>query len=175
MSSVNRTVSSNIVLPQPGSVVTISYNDLPIQFSYDKKDGTLDFIFANGFDVNADINRTTTFYVRGSNNSAIRNVDKIGPNFISWMEINEGVDVGTITLYEKPIVFRANLLLPEREPNNDHAMFESTDPISFEQSAGDQANNYFTTFLFKKPLVLKYKISGITYYRCFTTQFTYQT
>lgn len=132
-------------------------------------------MFANGFDVNGDINRTTTMYFRGSDNGAVRLVDKIGPNFISWMETNEGVDVGSISIYEKPIVFRGNLLLQGREPNNDHAMFESTSQISFEQSAGTGANEYFTTYLFKKPLVLKYKKSGITYYRCFTTQFTYQT
>jgi len=114
-------------------------------------------------------------YVRGSNNVAIRYVDKIGPNFKAWMETNEGVDVGSISVFEKPVVFRANLLLPNREPNNDHAMFESTGPLSFEQSPGTAANNYFTTFLFKKPLVLKYKKSGVTYYRTFTTQFTYQT
>jgi hypothetical protein len=175
MTSVCRTIASNVVLPHPGSVVTISYNGLPIQFSYDRKDGTLDFIFANGFDVNADINRSTTLYVRGSSNGAIHLVNKIGPNFISWMEINEGVDVGSISVHEKPIVFRTNLLLPNREPNNDHSMFESTEEISLEESSGSQANNYFTTFLFKKPLVLKYTKSGITYYRCFTTQFTYQT
>lgn len=174
MSSAIRTVSSNIVLPQPGSVVTISYNGLPIQLSHDRN-GTLDFVFSNGFNVTADINRTTTMYVRGSNNGAIRFVDKIGPNFISWLETNEGVDVGSVTIYEKPIVFRANLLLSEREPNNDHAMFESTDQLSFEQSSGNEANKYFTTFLFKKPLVLKYKKAGVTYYRSFTTQFTYQT
>jgi len=83
MSSAVRTVASNVVLPQPGSVVTISYNGLPVQFSHDRN-GTLDFVFANGFNVNSDINRTTTMYVRGSNNGAIRSVDKIGPNFISW-------------------------------------------------------------------------------------------
>jgi len=174
MSSAVRTVSSNVVLPQPGSVVTISYDGLPVQFTHDRN-GTLDFVFANGFNVNADINRSTTLYVRGSNNGAIRSVDKIGPNIISWLETNEGVDVGTVTVYENPIVFRANILLPDREPNSDQAMFESTDPLSFEQSPGDDANKYFTTFLFKKPLVLKYKKSGITYYRSFTTQFTYQT
>jgi len=135
----------------------------------------LDFVFSNGFNVTADLNRTTTFYVKGSNNSAIRSVDKLGPNFISWLETNEGVDVGTVTIYEKPIVFRANILLSGREPNNDYAMFETTVPISFEQSAGNDSNKYFTTFLFKKPMVLKYKKSGITYYRTFTTQFTYQT
>jgi hypothetical protein len=174
MSSVLRTVSSNIGLPQPGAVVTISYNGLPIQFSHDRN-GTLDFIFANGFDVNADINRTTTMYVRGSSNAAIRYVDKIGPNFKAWLETNEGVDVGSISVYEKPVVFRANLLLAGREPNNDHAMFESTSEISFEESPGTDANNYFTTFLFKSPLVLKYTKSGIVYYRCFTTQFSPQT
>jgi len=68
MSSAFRTIASNVELLQPGSVITISYNGLPIQFSYDRKNGTLDFIFANGFDVNADINRTTTMYIRGSNN-----------------------------------------------------------------------------------------------------------
>lgn len=174
MSSVVRTVSSNVELPQPASVVTISYQGLPVQFSHDRR-GTLDFVFANGFDKNADINRTTTMYMRGSNNAAIRLVDKIGPNFISWLETNEGVDVGSVTVYENAIVFRANLLLPNREPNNDHAMFESTNPISFEQSPRDGSNEFFSTFLFKKPLVLKYKKSGITYYRAFTTQFTYQT
>jgi hypothetical protein len=174
MSSVLTTIASNVVLPQPASVVTISYDGLPIQFALDKN-GTLDFVFSNGFNVNADINRSTTMYVRGSNNSAIRLVNNIGPNFISWLETNEGVDVGSVTIYEKPIVFRTNLLLPNREPNSDQAMFESTEQITFDQSYGDEANKYFTTFLFKKPLVLKYTKSGITYYRCFTTQFTYQT
>jgi len=174
MSSTLRTIASNIVLPQPGGVITISFNGLPIQFSYDKRTRTLDFIFANGFIVTSDINRSTTLYVRGSNNAAIRLVDKIGPNFISWMEINEGVDVGSISIHEKPIVFRANILLPAREPNNDQAMFETTEQISFDQSSGTSANNYFTTFLFKSPLVLKYTKSGITYYRTFTTQFSYQ-
>ena len=175
MSSVFRTTSSNVVLPQPGAVVTISYTGLPVQFSYDRKTATLDFIFANGFDVNADINRTTTMYFRGSNYGAIRLVDKIGPNFISWLQTNEGVDAGSITIHEKPIVFRANLLLQGREPNNDHAMFETTSEISFAKSSGNEANNYFTTYLFKSPLVLKYTKSGITYYRCFTTQFSPQT
>ena len=174
MSSVFRTVASNVGLPQPGSVVTISYDGLPIQFTLDKN-GTLDFVFSNGFNVNVNIDNNNTMYVRGSSNSAIRLVDKIGPNFISWLETNEGVDVGSVTIYEKPIVFRTNLLLPNREPNSDQAMFESTEQISFDQSYGDEANKYFTTFLFKKPLVLKYTKSGITYYRCFTTQFTYQT
>ena len=174
MSSVVRTLSSNISLPQPGCVVAISYNSLPIQFTHDRN-GTLDFVFANGFDVNADLSRTTTMYVRGSNNAAIRFVDKIGPNFISWLQTNEGIDTGSITVHEKPIVFRANLLLPTREPNNDHSMFESTTPISFEQAAGNSANSYFTTYLFKKPLVLKYTKAGITYYRSFTTQFSAQT
>jgi hypothetical protein len=175
MSSTLRTVASNVVLPQPGCVIIISYSGLPIQFSYDRTTATLDFIFANGFDVNADINRTTTFYVRGSNKGGIHLVDNIGPNFISWLETNEGVDVGSISVHEKPIVFRANLLLPGREPNNDHAMFESTSEISFVKSAGDEANNYFATYLFKSPLVLKYTKSSITYYRCFTTQFSPQT
>jgi hypothetical protein len=177
MTSTLRTFASNVVLPQVSGVIAITYQELPIQFTLDKK-GTLDFVFANGFDVDSDINKSTTMYVRGSNNMAIRLVDKIGPNFISWMENNEGVDVGSISIYEKPIVFRANLLLPntiEFNPNSDMAMFERTDPISFEQSAGNSANNYFSTFLFKKPLVLKYKKSGITYYRCFTTQFSPQT
>ena len=174
MSSVVRTVSSNVVLPLPGNVITISYNGKPIEFSHDRN-GKLDFVFSNGFNVNADLNRTTTFYVKGSNNSAIRSVDKLGPNIISWLETNEGVDVGTVTIYEKPIVFRANLLLPGREPNNDHSMFESTDQISFEQSPGNEANNYFKTFLFKKPMVLKYKKSGITYYRSIATQLSGQT
>jgi hypothetical protein len=174
MSSAIRTVSSNVVLPLPGSVITISYRGFPIEFSHDKN-GTLDFVFSNGFNVTADLNRTSTFYVKGSNNSAIRSVDKLGPNIISWLETNEGVDVGTITIYEKPIVFRTNLLLSGREPNNDHAMFESTDQISFERSSGNESNRYFKTFLFKKPMVLKYTKSGITYYRTFTTQFSYQT
>ena len=175
MTSILRTFSSNVALQKAEGVVTISYNGIPIQFSYDRRTSTLDFIFANGFDVNADLNRTTTIYIRGSNKGGIHLVDKIGPNFISWMETNEGVDVGSISVHEKPIVFSANLLLQNREPNNDHAMFESTSEISFVKSPGDQANNYFATFLFKSPLVLKYTKSGITYYRCFTTQFSPQT
>ena len=174
MSSAIRTVSSNAFLPLPGNVITISYNGVPIEFSHDKN-GKLDFVFSNGFNVNADLNRTTTFYIKASNYGAIRSVTKLGPNIISWLETNEGVDVGTVTLYEKPIVFRANLLLPGREPNNDHSMFESTNQISFEQSPGNDSNRYYKTFLFKKPMVLKYKKAGITYYRSFTTQFSGQT
>jgi hypothetical protein len=172
MSSVLKTFASNIDLPLDGGVITIGFNGFPIQFSLEN--GVLDFIFANGFIVTSDINKSTTFYIRGSNYSAVRMVDTIGPNFISWLEINEGADVGSVTVFEKPIVVRANLLLAKREPNNDMAMFVSTSQISFEQSAGNAANNYYTTFLFKKPLVLKYTVSGVTEYRAFTTQFTGQ-
>jgi len=174
MSSSFRTVASNVVLPHAEGVITISYNGLPIQFSHDRN-GTLDFVFANGFNVNAGVSRTLTMYFRGSNYGAIRFVDKIGPNFTAWLVTKEGVDAGSITVFEKPVVFRANLLLPEREPNNDHSMFETTTPISYEQSPGTEANKYFTTFLFKKPLVLRYTKSGITYYRSFSTQFSSQT
>ena len=174
MSSTVRTLSSNVTLPLPGSVVTISYNGLPVQFSHDRN-GTLDFVFSNGFTANTSISNSTTMYVKGSNNSAIRAVNKIGPNIISWLETTVGADAGSVKMHENPIVFRANVLLIRREPNSDQAMRESTEQISFEKSPGGDSNSYFKTFLFKKPMVLKYTKSGVIYYRMFTTQFTYQT
>ena len=146
MSSAIRTLSSNVTLPLPGSVVTISYNDgLPVQFSHDKN-GMLDFVFSTGFTANTTVYNSRTMYVKGSNNGAIRAVNKIGPNIISWLETTHGVDAGSVTLYENPIVFRANLLMANREPNGDQAMRESTSQLSFEQSPGNDSNKYFTTF-----------------------------
>jgi len=172
-------VSSNNSLPNPGAVVALVYGgnpDKPVPFTYDRVTGTLDFDFSTGFTNNTTISRNTTMYIRGSSLSAIHNVRAIGPNIVDWLVTKGYADVGTVALYETPIVVRANLVAyGNGEPNDDNTMIESETPWNFNEASGDSTTEYFSTFLFKKPLIVTYTKTGTRKYRLFNTQFDGQT
>lgn len=188
MTSVGRYTASNLNLPNPMGAVMLTYNItpesenatyLPVPITYDKTTGKIDFDFSTGFSSSTTIDSNETVYLRSNNLSAIHNVTGIGPNMIAWLENEGGADAGSVTVYEKPVVVRVNATAVPRDPNGDGAMEESTDEISFEKSSGSSANNFYATYLFKKPLVVKYTkpVEDVTtvHYRMFTTQLSPQT
>jgi hypothetical protein len=179
MSSVLRYTASNKELPTPEGLVVLTYNsggnDVVVPFKFNKQTSILDFDFDSGFTASTSISGSTTAYVRGQSFGANQNVLGIGPNIISWLETTASADAGTVEVYELPIVCRVNQLQINEEPNLVNAMDTSSTPFSFEQSEGDSTNFYFGTYIFKKPLVVRYLVSGSIQYRVFTTQFSAQT
>jgi hypothetical protein len=62
------------------------------------------------------------------------------------------------------------MVAPNTNPNNGDTE-ELEYPVSFESSAGTLAGKYCRTVIFMKPMVIKYKRSGIQYYRWFNQNF----
>ena len=176
MSSVLRSTADNRRLPYPFGVVVLVYGDNQVvPFTYDRQTGVLDFDFSGTFSANTSIDTNTTAYVQGASFGAIHNVNDIGPNIAAWCESQASADVGSVTMQERPIVVRTAQIAVGREPNSDDTMTESDTPFDFDSASGSVSNNYNATYLFKKPLVVTYTVSGTRKYRMFNTQFDGQT
>jgi hypothetical protein len=174
MSSITRSFANNTRLPAPSPVVALTYGDNQVvPYTYDRKTGVLDFDFSGTFSASSDIDGNNTVYVQGASYNALRQVTDIGPNIVAWCEnaANANADEGSVVIHEKPIIVRTNQIAVGREPENDDAMIESEDPFDFEYASGNAANNFNATFLFKKPLVVKYTVASVVKYRMFNTQF----
>jgi hypothetical protein len=171
MSSVNRQFANNGRLPSPFSAVVLTYgSNQVVPFTYNKNTGVLDFDFSGDFASDTVIEDNDTAYVQGASFGALRMVNNIGPNIVAWCEDEGGADAGSVVIHEKPIVVRTNQIAVGRESNNDNTMVESTTPFDFEKASGTAANKFNATFLFRKPLVVKYTKTGTVYYRMFNTQ-----
>ena len=184
MTSVMRFKISGEALPKPNNVVTPTYssggNDLAVPFTFNKRGGVLDLDFSGDFSASTDINSGNPIYVQGSTFTALRVVNSLGPNFIAWCEnganhlAGDAADAGSVVLYSKPVVVRANQLQINLDPDADIDAFGAgfTTPVNFELAAGSAAtNDYYSTYLFRTPLVIQYKVSGETKYAAFNTQF----
>jgi hypothetical protein len=175
MSSVTRSFANNTRLPYPFPVHVMTYGDggdynQVVPLTYDKKTGVLDFDFSGTFSANEEIFGNTA-YVQGASFNAVRQVTDIGPNIVDWCETTGGADEGSVVIHEKPIIVRTNQIAIGREPNSSGTMSESDTPFDFEYASGNAANNFNATFLFKKPLVVKYTEASVVKYRMFNSQF----
>ncbi len=176
MSSVTRFYQNASRLPNPVGCVLLMFSsgaDYPMPFTFDKTTGTLDVEFVNGFTNTTTINTNSTLYVRGQPFNDISLVQRLGPNFISWCENSSDVqaDAGTVSIYERGIVVPANVLQNNLDPNSVDVMSANeTSPISFETSVGAPADNYLSTYLFKRPLVITFLEGGVRKYKAFLTQ-----
>ena len=147
-----------------------------VPFTYNKSTGVLDFDFSGSFSASTSIDTNTTAYVQGASFGGVNLVNDIGPNIVAWCEGPEvNADVGTVKIVENPIVVRTSQIAVGREPNSDNTMEESDTPFDFENASGSSENNWNATYLFRKPLVVSYTVSGIKKYRMFNTQFDGQT
>jgi hypothetical protein len=176
MSSVLSGFRGRSDLPIPNGAVVVSFldgddNSLPVPFTFNN--GILDMDFSSGFSSNKSI-ETDNAYLRYSIN-ALHLVTGIGPNLIAWMENAGGADAGSVRMYDNAIVIRANAIQPftnvdSEEPNVENVTGTSSTPYNFTNSAGSVANNnYYSTYLFKKALVLQYTVEGTTQYRFFNS------
>ncbi len=179
MTSVISYTASNKELPNPEGLVVLTYSfngdDVVVPLTYNKRTSVLDFDFDSGFTASTSIQSSTTAYVRGQTFGSNQNVLGIGPNIIAWLETTGGADAGTVEVYELPVVCRVNQLQINQEPNSVNAMDTSPEPFTFNQSQGDTTNYYYGTYIFKKPLVVRYLNGGSIQYRIFTTQSSPQT
>jgi hypothetical protein len=183
MTSLLRFKISGQSLPKPSNVVTPTYysdgNDIAVPFTFNKQGGILDFDFSGDFSASTSISSNNTIFVQGSSFTALRVVNKLGPNFIAWCEDSNNnldgsaADTGSVVLHNTPVVVRANQLAIDLEPNSINSFEAGIDnPVNFELSAGsDTTNNYYTTYLFRTPLVIEYKVGGVKKYAIFNTQF----
>jgi hypothetical protein len=138
------------------------------------RDGVFDMKFTSEFTASTSIDTNSSIYIRGSSFLALRTVTDIGPNIAAWFEngSNEGADEGSVRLYKAPVVIKTMIVTPELDPNSVDC-FESGLDVApeFDSCYGNAANNYFSTYLFRTPMVIRYKVSGATKYAVFNTQF----
>lgn len=172
--SVHRNYALGSRLPHPANYVMCSYSspdgyNAPFPWRFNKQTQAIDLEFINGFNASTDLNENPV-YVRGHSLRAAHNVMGLGPNFVTWMENSQSADVGSVVMTEHPILCDANVVCPREDPN-DSASNSSTEPISFESSAGPLVSDYLKTMIFLKPLVVRYTIEGTTIYRYFTNNF----
>lgn len=174
MTSIHRTYALGSRLPNPASYVMCSYSDVeeydfPFPWRFNKQTQVIDLEFINGFNASTDLN-DRPMYVRGHSLRAAHNVLGLGANFVAWMENSQSADVGSVVMTERPILCDANVVCLGQDPN-DGGTGSSTEPISFESSAGPLESDYLKTMIFLKPLVVRYKINGVTNYRYFSNNF----
>lgn len=172
MSSASRVISGNVRLPGPFSASVLTYdNNQVVPFTFNKVNGVIDFDFSGTFNANTTIDINQTAYIQGASFGALHVVNDIGPNIVAWCQTKAGANAGSVKIYEKPLIVRTNQISVGRAPNNDSTMAESDRPFDFDTATGNSANNFNATYLFKKPLVVTYTVSGTTKYRMFNTQF----
>lgn len=168
---------SSEALPKPMSVVHPTYlssgNEVPIPLTFNKRGNVLDLDFSGGFTSTTSINSNTTIFVQGSTFSALHMVMALGPNFIVWAENRLSATPGSLIMYKNPVIVRANALQINLEPNSVNSWDTGIlTPVDFELAAGSPTlNDYYSTYLFKTPLVLQYESGGTTRYAIMNTQF----
>ena len=177
MSSVTRFKISGQALPKPMNVVHLTYSsggdEAPIPLTFNKRGNVLDLDFSGDFTATTSVNSNNTIYVQGSTFTALRMVMELGSNFIAWAENALGATPGSVVMYKNPVVVRANRLQINLDPNSvDSWGTGFLFPVDFDLAAGSPAfNDYYSTYLFKTPLVLQYDNAGTTNYAVMNTQF----
>lgn len=177
MTSVTRFKISGQALPKPMNVIHLTYssggNSAPIPLTFNKRGNILDLDFSGDFNASTSVNTNDVFYVQGSTFTALHMVMELGPNFIAWAETQLNATPGSVVMTSKPVVVRANALQNNLDPNSVNSWETGiTTPVNFELAAGSPAfNDYYSTYLFKTPLVLQYDNAGTTNYAIMNTQF----
>ena len=178
-SSVLRFSPPGSVLPMPANVVTPTYNngsnEVPVPFTFNKQTGIIDIDFTTGFTSGTEINNNNTLYIRSPSYSALSLVRGIGSNIKAWFENSNYADavVGSVTMFKAPIIIPANAQMVDLEPNSinsfEYNLFET--PVF--ESSGTVANNFYGTYLFREPLVIRYIVKNTESirYAIFNTQF----
>lgn len=177
MTSITRFKISGEALSKPMTVIHPTYSsygdDAPIPLTFNKRGNILDLDFGANFTATTPVTDHVAIYVQGSTFSALHMVMALGPNFLSWATNNLGADAGSVSMYQNPVVVRANALQIDLDPNSVNSWGTAiTIPPNFQSAAGSPAlNSYYSTYLFRTPLVLQYTVGGATRYAVMNTQF----
>jgi hypothetical protein len=176
MTSVIRSHFSGRSLPNPAQFICAYFVNSqgfnqPFPWRYNKQTQQLDLEYVDGFTNSTEL-RDTELFFRGQQFGGLHLVMGLGSKFIEWCENNGdiGADVGSVQLYEKPIVVNANMIGAGVDPGDAEGQ-ERTYPISFENAAGTVGGKYCKTLVFMKPMVITYTREGTRYYRWFNQGF----
>ena len=173
-SLVRSSVVSRSLPAAPGFILAYYTNDdglsVPFPWRFNRQTQFIDLEYVDGFTNSTGISDDEKFF-RGQQFAGLHLVMGLGDKFIEWCENSIGADVGSVELYERPIVVNANAVAPSENPNSGETGGETTDVISFESAAGSAASKYLKTLIFMKPMVIRYTKSGTMYYRWFSNNF----
>lgn len=165
-------------LPNPGSLVINTYNDLsgnpaPLPWRYNKRTSAIDFDFVNGFAANSSITTNEDQYFQGQLFGAYKLALRLGPNFIQWCENSSSIsaDPGSVVLVEQPIVAYGNVVAIANGPNNGTFRSALTVNPELTTAAGPLSSQYFKTLVFQRPLTIRYTVAGATRYAYFANNF----
>ena len=108
-------------------------------------------------------------------------VTSLGPNFLTWVQAylnDNGYDVvGTPTLYTAPVMTRVQQCVTVGSPsplNNSYALSISDEKPNSDEYIldGNEANNFFSVWVFKTPITVQFNDDGDIRYATLTSQFT---
>lgn len=110
-------------------------------------------------------------------------VTSLGPNMKTYLrnliQVREGLPSqysGILEIYINPTMTKIQTVAPLQGegPLNDEAVFGVTTeaPVSDQYIGGGPSQNYYTVFVFRTPMTIKYYINGVFKYMTFTSQFS---
>ena len=175
-------------------IVTGAYSENIIVGGYDIP---IPFTFINGIlDINVNQSADVQTFVTNGNTplnsvnfqgkvmGGAYLVNFLGSNVSDWLrkliENQEGLGgayTGPLDIYVKPVMTKIQLAAPAQGvgPLNDESVWGITTeaPASDGFIGGDSTNNFFTCFVFKTPMTIRYEITGVGYkYFTMTSQFS---
>lgn len=115
--------------------------------------------------------------------SGARVVSSLGPKMVLWLQNRiqneEGLGSpydGPLHLTVQPLMTKIQLAAPEQGagPLNSEDVYGITDaaPSSSEYIGGDESSNYYTTWVFKTPITIRYRGPSGFKYLTMTSQFS---
>ena len=194
MSSVLRTdVGKAKPFTKFSSIKSLSYYDrnlehiVLIPFSY--SNGVLDisvqddsaYMIANGFTSDVDFPADGLSWRMVKLMGGEGRVTSLGPNFLTWVQAylndNSFLVGETPTLYTAPVMTRVQQCVTVGSPsplNNSYALSISDEKPNSDEYIldGNEANNFFSVWVFKTPITVQFNDDGTTRYATLTSQFT---
>jgi hypothetical protein len=115
-------------------------------------------------------------------------IKSLGPNMTTYLRNWIGSSTvenlgaaytGSLVLHIQPFMTKVQMANPKLLDNNGESAFErdrswgitTEDPVSGEYIGGGPTNNYFTAWVFKTPMTIRYEVAGGYKYLTMTTQF----
>lgn len=193
MTSTLRSYSSFATPTKFFDVLTPAYSDNTILGSYDIP---IPFTVSNQvLDINtAQSSAAATFVANGDSPETnvhfqckflggARVVSAFGPNMLTWLskriQNHESLGApydGPLLLTVQPLMTKIQLASPEQGdgPLNDESVYGITDaaPSSSEYIGGDESSSYYTTWIFKTPMTIRYRGPSGFRYMTMTSQFS---
>jgi hypothetical protein len=110
-------------------------------------------------------------------------VTSLGPNMTTYLrnriQQDEGLPSqysGLLEIYINPTMTKIQTVAPAQgnSPLNDEAVYGITTepPVSDQYIGGGPSQNYYTVFVFRTPMTIKYYVNGVYKYMTFTSQFS---